>query len=421
MPVVFPQRGKLAAASVFLVCSLVLGVSAPGSSATFLVSEGSVTVNQWGYVLQGPAGMLQQVAPLAAADYHLLVMDFSQDGTESEKFSPAEINQIQNSDPTLGGDGHRKVVSAYVSIGEASEFRSYWDAAWTENGSADSPLTAEAPDWLGPVNPFFPESRKVRFWDPDWQSTIFNTGGTGWLDQVVAQGFDAAYLDIIDAFYFWGEEVSPEQFKPGDPVGLQDSARRMVGFVVALTLHARQISPSFFVIPQNGAFLMSDSDFGGSLPEDPARRTAYLDAIGAIGIEDTYFVGDLAENNAFDPDLEKIDILKLDYVAVGIPILVVDYVNEPAKIAQFYSEALDDGFIPYAAPSRDLDILGAPVLVPEPDGTLLVGASLVPLLWLSRRRQRNQFGSGVDWHGAPRSDPRATLLPKVVCSRRIPG
>ena len=386
------QRRKLAAASVLLAFSLALGAAAPGSSETLLVSDGSVTVNQWGYVLQGPGGLPQQVAPLAAADYHLLVMDFSQDGTESEKFSPAEVNQIQNSAPALGGDGHRKVVSAYVSIGEASEFRSYWDAAWTENGSAGSPLTAEAPDWLGPVNPFFPESRKVRFWDPDWQSIIFNTGGTGWLDQVVAQGFDSAYLDIIDAFYFWGEEVSPEQFQSGDPADLQDSARRMIDFVVALTLHARQISPLFFAIPQNGAFLMSDSDFGGSLSEDPARRTAYLDAIGAIGIEDTYFVGDLAENNAFDPDLEKIDILKLDYVAVGVPVLVVDYVNEPAKIDQFHSEALDDDFIPYAAPSRDLDVLGATVSVPEPNETLLVGASLVSLLWLSRRRQRNHFG-----------------------------
>ncbi|MEC8941332.1 MAG: endo alpha-1,4 polygalactosaminidase, partial [Verrucomicrobiota bacterium] len=386
------QRRKLAAASVLLACSFLLGVSGPGSGETLLVSDGSVTVNQWGYVLQGPGGLPLQVTPLAAADYHLLVMDFSQDGTESEKFSPAEVNQIQNSAPALGGDGHRKVVSAYVSIGEASEFRSYWDAAWTENGSAGSPLTAEAPDWLGPVNPFFPESRKVRFWDPDWQSIIFNTEGTGWLDQVVAQGFDSAYLDIIDAFYFWGEEVSPGEFQPGDPVDLQDSARRMIDFVVALTLHARQTSPFFFAIPQNGAFLMSDSDFGGSLPEDPVRRTAYLDAIGAIGVEDTYFVGDLAENNAFEPDLEKADILKLDYVAVGVPVFVVDYVNEPAKVAQFYSEALDDDFIPYAAPSRDLDVLGAAVSVPEPNGTLLVGAGLVPLLWLSRRRQRNQFG-----------------------------
>ena len=377
---------------MLLACGLLLGVSGPGSSETLLVSDGSVTVNQWGYVLQGPGGLPLQVTPLAAADYHLLVMDFSKDGTESEKFSPTEVTQIQNSAPALGGDGHRKVVSAYVSIGEASEFRSYWDAAWTQNGSAGSPLTAEAPDWLGPVNPFFPESRKVRFWDPEWQSIIFNAEGTGWLDQVVAQGFDSAYLDIIDAFYFWGEEVSPEQFQSGDPAGLQDSARRMIDFVVALTLHARQTSPLFFVIPQNGAFLMSDSDFGGSLSEDPARRAAYLDAIGAIGIEDIYFVGDLAENNAFDPDLEKIDILKLDYVAVGVPVFVVDYVNEHGKVDQFHSEAVDDNFIPYAAPSRDLDVLGAPVSVPEPNGTLLVGASLVSLLWLSRRRQRNLTG-----------------------------
>lgn len=92
---------------MLLACGLLLGVSGPGSSETLLVSDGSVTVNQWGYVLQGPEGLPLQVTPLAASDYHLLVMDFSQDGTESEKFSPAEVTQIQNSAPALGGDGHR--------------------------------------------------------------------------------------------------------------------------------------------------------------------------------------------------------------------------------------------------------------------------------------------------------------------------
>ncbi len=36
---------------------------------------------------------------------------------------------------------------------------------------------------------------------------IVNDGKTGALDRIVANGFDAAYLDIVDAYYFWGIEA----------------------------------------------------------------------------------------------------------------------------------------------------------------------------------------------------------------------
>ena len=42
-------------------------------------------------------------------------MDFSADGSESMKFTAAEVSDIQNSALALGGDGARKVVTAYVS------------------------------------------------------------------------------------------------------------------------------------------------------------------------------------------------------------------------------------------------------------------------------------------------------------------
>ena len=53
------------------------------------------------------------------------------------------------------------------------------------------------------------------------EDVIFNAQGTGWLDQVVTQGFDAAYLDIVDAYFFWGSEFSPTPSDPalsGDPL-----------------------------------------------------------------------------------------------------------------------------------------------------------------------------------------------------------
>jgi endo-alpha-1,4-polygalactosaminidase (GH114 family) len=89
-------------------------------------------------------------------------MDFSADGSESMKFTAAEVSDIQNSALALGGDGARKVVTAYVSIGETSEFRSYSGPAWTIDGTASGALRASTPSWLGPFNPDFPDRRSRR-------------------------------------------------------------------------------------------------------------------------------------------------------------------------------------------------------------------------------------------------------------------
>ena len=321
--------------------------------ALFQTSDGQLPVNNWLYQLQGLGGPLE-VNPLAAAQHDLVVMDFSQDGTEAAKFTAAEVADIKNSATSRGGDGHRKAVAAYLSIGEASDFRSHWDASWTDTGTAAGNLTINAPAWLGPLNPDFPESRKVRYWDTDWQSIIFNEQRTGWLDQIVDQGFDAAYLDIVLGYYFWGVEVDPSDRAAGDPP-LDDDARdaglRMIDFIVKLTEHARQTNPHFFVIPQNGAFLINDALQGG----DPLRCDRFLDAIGGIAVEDTYFRGNQPENNAFDPDMPRVQILQQDFLTNGKPVFVVDYVNQASNVEQFHEVAVKDGFHAFAAPSRQLD------------------------------------------------------------------
>ena len=90
---------------------------------------------------------------------------------------------------------------------------------------------------------------------------------------------------------------------------------------------------------------------------DAALIQDYYDAIGGIGIEDLYFRGGKDENNALRPDRQTINVLKRDFLDHDIPVYVVDYINDPKKVAQFNKLALKDGFIPFAAPDRDLDRL----------------------------------------------------------------
>ncbi|MCF3643009.1 endo alpha-1,4 polygalactosaminidase [Rhizobium sp. TRM95111] len=311
----------------------------------FKTSTGTVSVDNWGYELQGKNGNPLDVSLLASATHDLLVVDASRDGTNALRFSEGEVTRMKD------GMGGRSVVVSYVSIGEASDFRDYWRTGWTSTGDASGKLTGKAPDWLGPVNPDWPEGRKVRYWDEDWQKIIFNDQKTGEIDAIVKAGFDAAYLDIVDGYYFWGEEVSDKDRGTGDPANVRQAAKRMVDFIVALTEHARETNPDFFVIPQNGGWILND------LGNDPARKKAYLDAIGGIAVEDLYYGGNKDENNALNPDEEMIRILKRDFLDKGKPVFVVDYVNGSKRVAEFTKLALEDGFIPFASPDRDLDRL----------------------------------------------------------------
>ena len=306
--------------------------------------------SNWGYQLQGRGREGLSVTTLASQPHDMLVIDPSRDGTDDTRFTEAEVAQIK---------GDRSVLAAYVSIGEANDFRDYWDKDWTTTGKANGKLTDEAPDWLGPVNPDWPEGRKVRYWDDGWQDIIFNDEGTGELDNIVEKGFDAAYLDIVDGYYFWGAEIKNSQREAGDPKNEKQAAQRMVDLAVEMAEHARETNPDFFLIPQNGAWIIDALKSGKT--EDTARIDAYYGVIGGIGIEDLYFRGGSKdENNRFKPDEATIRVLQRDFVDHGIPVYVTDYITGDRRIAKFEKAALEDGFIPYAAPDRDLDRMGSP-------------------------------------------------------------
>jgi len=313
--------------------------------------HGPVAVRHWGYQLQDA-----QPEAVAAAPHDLMVIDFAADGHGRAAWTPEQVRQMQQ---RLAARG-RRVLLAYLCVGEASEFRDYWRADWTDSGRADAPLTDAAPAWLGPVNPDWPESRKVRYWDPDWQPLIFNEQGTGWLDRIIDQGFDGIYIDIIDGYYFWGEAIDDADRLPGDPRDGQDAARRMIQLVAQMAAHARERNSAFLLVPQNGEFILNDADYAGDREPDPRARAAYLDAINAVAFEDLYCPGAAAENNALAPDAEAIERVQTDFLRAGKPVLVVDYVGKPGLLRRFVARARGDGFVPYAAPTRGLNRLGPP-------------------------------------------------------------
>ncbi len=268
-------------------------------------------VKNWGYQLQN-----MSVATLAATPFDCYVIDYSTDGTAAGKLAPQDLATLHSSKPG-------RVVLAYLSIGEAENYRYYWQASWTTGN----------PSFIGPVDPQWPGNYKVQYWDPAWQAVIFGSP-TAYLDQIIDQGFDGCYLDIIDAYQFWG---------PGGPSGLDRATaeQEMVAFVEAIANYARTTrgKPNFLVVPQNAEELSSHPD--------------YVQAVSAIGIEDLFFDGDTPQAQAdVQYRQQNIDV----FLTAGKTVLSIDYVTTQANIDTFYAEDSAAGYIPYAS-DRNLDVL----------------------------------------------------------------
>ena len=95
--------------------------------------------------------------------------------------------------------GGNRFVLAYMSIGEAEDYRPYWRPSWK----------AAPPPWLDRENPDWPGNFKVRYWRKDWQEILMGRK-VAVLDRILDAGFDGVYLDIIDAFEHFEAKLKEE-------------------------------------------------------------------------------------------------------------------------------------------------------------------------------------------------------------------
>ncbi len=123
---------------------------------------------------------------LEGSEYDLLIIDAFYEET---MLSATEVERLRGKP----GGGSRLVLS-YLSVGEAEEYRYYWQESWY--GSPPPFLLEENPDWPG--------NYLVRYWDAEWKALLFGSA-SAYLDRILAAGFDGVYLDIIDAFERWEE------------------------------------------------------------------------------------------------------------------------------------------------------------------------------------------------------------------------
>lgn len=283
---------------------------APASGTVTSSTGTGGTIASWAYQLADI-----DPAEIAKLPVDLVVVDYSADGSADTEFKPADVAAMRRRP-----DGGTKKVIAYMSIGEAENYRFYWNDAWAKKKTQPAWMDDENPDWEG--------NFKVRYWDPAWQAVILGSPGA-YLDKIIAAGFDGVYLDIIDAFEYW-QDVKRER---------PSADRDMIAFVQTISRYARSKRAGFMIIPQNGEALLADA--------------GYRAAISAQAKEDVFYGGDGDGKANKSGDVADV-LANLKYARdAGIPILAIEYLDDGRKIADAKGRLEQNGCCSYFGP-RDL-------------------------------------------------------------------
>ena len=264
--------------------------------------------------------------------------DWSSEAREFD--TPGMVERLKG---TLASDGmHRKLVIAYIDVGEAEDWRWYWTWSQEDDPSVEDPLPTDWPEYIIARDPDgWVGNYPVAYWDEDWKDIIIwgenqDSGDyTSVIDEVLRSGFDGIYLDWVEAFE--NEDVMAR----AEAAGL-DPAEEMIAFIDEMRAYAEERDPDFIIIQQNAAALIDG-------------RPDLLGVIDAIAQEAIWFDGDATDDwndpDGYDHQNEQ-DLVDYylgyleQYLDGGVPVFACEYTLEEADEA--YQRAEQWGFVPYA-------------------------------------------------------------------------
>ena len=269
------------------------------------------------------------VEALAATDYPLLVLEPGNNFKDFGYNVEAMISAL-----ALDPAGNRRLLLAYIDIGQAEDYRDYWADDWVAPtaegpGYPDFLLTVDPDGWSG--------NYPVAYWRDEWQALWL--GPDGIIAQLAELGFDGVYLDWVEAYD--DETVAAVAATEG-----VSPAEAMVRFIEKIRLAGREKTADFLVIPQNAPYL---------LDYDPDGYAATIDA---LAVEDTWYHG-AGDADWDDPDAGDLHDRHDDewstaariaqyakYQAKGLPVFSVDYCIERNNARFVYIEARRQGLRP---------------------------------------------------------------------------
>ncbi|MEA3452592.1 MAG: endo alpha-1,4 polygalactosaminidase [Bacteroidota bacterium] len=133
------------------------------------------------------------ISDIEATDYDVVLIDLFFNGDLT--FTPIDIARMK-----VKNNGSQRLVICYMSIGEAEDYRYYWQNEWKVG----------EPVWLEKENPNWKGNYNVRYWEEGWKNLILGDN-TAYLDKIINVGFDGVYLDIVDGFEYFEEKYPREE------------------------------------------------------------------------------------------------------------------------------------------------------------------------------------------------------------------
>jgi cysteinyl-tRNA synthetase, unknown class len=275
----------------------------------------------WGYQLRNLETEPRKT--IADSPYDLVVTDFARGEDRNEiPLTKEEVKAMQTRP-----DGSKRLVIAYLSIGETENYRYYWKKEWDK----------QRPSWMGKENKEWKANYLAKYWEPEWQKIIYGSP-EAYVDRVLAAGFDGFYFDRVDAYYFFGDN--------------EEARGKMASFVVKLANYARSKKPDVAIMVQNAEELLDRKD--------------YVAAIDGIAKESLlYGIRGLDKPNTRDDVDETTKLLKKANDQ-GKSIFVVEYLQDKTNIATAAKRINSElGWALYVG-TRGLAQLGKTPLEPAP-------------------------------------------------------
>ena len=121
------------------------------------------------------------------SNYDLIFIDMYFGGKKLSKNDVSSLKKKKN--------GGKRYICAYVSVGEAEDYRYYWKSSYKKS----------QPLWMATENKAWKGNYKVLYWTKQWKDILYGSDNS-YFGQVLNLGFDCSYLDVIDAYEFFMKE-----------------------------------------------------------------------------------------------------------------------------------------------------------------------------------------------------------------------
>ncbi|MFQ5409218.1 MAG: endo alpha-1,4 polygalactosaminidase, partial [Anaerolineales bacterium] len=191
----------------------------------------------------------ETVGEIVASDHDMVVLDFIPSEARNTDYPMAAVVRRLHTAP------HPKLVLAYIDIGQAEDFRAYWQPGWHVGDPVW--ITGGDPDgWEGN----FP----VAYWHDQWREIWL--GEKGMLAAILDAGFDGVYLDWVEAYS--DENVAALAAAEG-----VDARQEMIWWVGDIADFGHTQNPDFVVIGQNAVELVESDEYVGNIDAVSQEQT----------------------------------------------------------------------------------------------------------------------------------------------------